>query len=93
MIDVLYTVLEFIFNLGLIVVMAFFAYMSSHLVSEKKAGKTIPLPWEKKHEKQTVDSVGSQTNGTKRKRKNANASAKGIVFNKSKVKYFDGDNT
>jgi hypothetical protein len=27
--------------------MAFFAYMSSHLVSEKKAGKTIPLPWEK----------------------------------------------
>ena len=27
--------------------MAFFAYMSSHLVSEKKAGHTIPLPWEK----------------------------------------------
>ena len=25
-----------------------FAYMSSHLVSEKKAGHTIPLPWEKK---------------------------------------------
>ena len=24
-----------------------FAYMSSHLVSEKKAGKNIPLPWEK----------------------------------------------
>ena len=25
----------------------FFAYMSSHLVSEKKARHTIPLPWEK----------------------------------------------
>ena len=24
-----------------------FAYMSSHLESEKKAGKNIPLPWEK----------------------------------------------
>ena len=24
-----------------------FAYMSSHLVSETKAGKNIPLPWEK----------------------------------------------
>ena len=27
---------------------AFFAYMSSHLVAEKKAGHTIPLPWENK---------------------------------------------
>jgi len=28
--------------------MGFFAYMSSHLVAEKKAGKKLPLPWEKK---------------------------------------------
>lgn len=27
--------------------MAYFAYMSSHLVSEQKKGKRIPLPWEK----------------------------------------------
>ncbi len=38
------------FLLGIVLTIAafFFAYMSSHLVSEKKAGKTIPLPWEKK---------------------------------------------
>lgn len=30
------------------VAMGFFAYMSSHLVSEQKAGKKLPLPWEKK---------------------------------------------
>lgn len=40
-------VLEFIMLLLILTAMAFFAYMSSHLVSEKKAGKTIPLPWEK----------------------------------------------
>lgn len=27
--------------------MALFAYMSSHLVSERKAGKQLPLFWEK----------------------------------------------
>ena len=31
----------------LIIGTAYFAYMSSHLVSEKKKGKRIPLPWEK----------------------------------------------
>lgn len=40
-------VLNFIIGVVLVVVGFFFAYMSSHLVSEKKAGKTIPLPWEK----------------------------------------------
>jgi Tfp pilus assembly protein PilO len=30
----------FIFGAG------WFAYMSSHLVSEKKAGRQLPLPWE-----------------------------------------------
>jgi len=39
-------VINFILGAVLIVVMFFFAYMSSHLVSEKKAGKTIPLFWE-----------------------------------------------
>ena len=28
-------------------VMLFVAYMSSHMISEKKAGKTLPLPWER----------------------------------------------
>lgn len=27
--------------------MTFFVYMSSHMISERKTGKTIPLPWEK----------------------------------------------
>jgi len=28
-----------------------FAYMTSHIIAERKAGKTIPLPWEKKSDK------------------------------------------
>ena len=33
----------------LIVIFAgLFAYMSSHIIAERKAGKFIPLPWEKK---------------------------------------------
>jgi len=40
-------VLNFIIGVVLVIAGFFFAYMSSHLVSEKKAGKTIPLPWEK----------------------------------------------
>jgi len=31
----------------LLVGMAYVAFMSSHLVSEQKKGKRIPLPWEK----------------------------------------------
>jgi len=85
--------INFILGVVLVVGMFFFAYMSSHLVSEKKAGHTIPLPWEKGNAKQTDDSNGSQTDGAKRKKQNANASAEGLVFDKSKVKYFDGDNT
>ena len=39
--------LEYIIG-GLFVLGAgFFAYMSSHLVSEKKAGRQLPLPWER----------------------------------------------
>ena len=93
MAEAFYTVLEFAFTLGVIAVMAFFAYMSSHLVSEKKAGHTIPLPWEKKYARKTDDSSGSQTNGSKRKRKNASTFAKGFIFEKNKVEYRDGDNT
>lgn len=42
--------IEFLTYLGLgvfCIVGLFIAYMSSHLVSEKHAGKTLPLPWEK----------------------------------------------
>ena len=35
-------------GLFILIVMGFFAYMSAHLVSERKAGKRIPLFWEKK---------------------------------------------
>lgn len=93
MIEILYDILEFVMNTLIILVMLFFAYMSSHLVSEKKAGHTIPLPWEKGNAKQSNDSNGSQINGTKRTKQNANASAEGLVFDKNKVEYRDGDNT
>lgn len=43
-------VLNYILGIVLCIGAFFFAYMSSHMVSEKKAGKQIPLPWEKKHE-------------------------------------------
>ena len=43
MIDVINFIIGLVLTLGAF----FFAYMSSHLVSEKKAGKQIPLPWEK----------------------------------------------
>ena len=86
-------VINFILGVVLIVVMFFFAYMSSHLVSEKKAGHTIPLPWEKRNAIQTDDSNGSQINDAKRTKQNANASAKTGVFDKNQVKYRDGDNT
>jgi len=36
-----------LFAIGITIFMAFFAYMSCHIVSEKKARKTLPLPWEK----------------------------------------------
>ena len=50
----------------LVILAAFFAYMSSHCAEEQKQGRRIALPWER----------------IKRK-----------VFNKSDVKYRDGDNT
>jgi hypothetical protein len=50
----------------LVILAAFFAYMSSHCAEEQRRGKRIPLPWER----------------IKRK-----------IFDKSDVKYRDGDNT
>lgn len=54
--------MEYIF----IIIAGYFAFMSSHIVSEQKAGKHIPLPWEKESNQ---------------------------IFDKSKIKYTDGDNT
>ena len=57
-------VINFILGVVLVVVAFFFAYMSSHMVSEKKAGHTIPLPWEKNYEEQDINGQRSQTDGT-----------------------------
>lgn len=47
---------EFILGSIVCIVAFFFAYMSSHLVSEKKAGHRIPLPWESKDKSYGVSS-------------------------------------
>lgn len=57
-------VINFILGVVLLIGAFFFAYMSSHLVSEKKAGHTIPLPWEKKHKSFGV-STGEQNSKNK----------------------------
>jgi len=44
-------VLENILGISLLIVMGLAAYMSSHIISERKAGKQLPLPWEKKPKK------------------------------------------
>jgi len=44
MIEVLNTLIGIMFVIG----SGFFAYMTSHIIAERKAGKQIPLPWEKK---------------------------------------------
>lgn len=43
--------METFFGLVFCIIGLWFAYMSSHLVEEKKRGHSIPLPWEKKNEK------------------------------------------
>ena len=40
--------IENIFAFVLVLLAGLFAYMSSHIIAERKAGKHIPLPWEKK---------------------------------------------
>ena len=42
--------LEVVLGIGLLIVVGGFAYMSAHMVEEKKQGKRIPLPWEKEKE-------------------------------------------
>ena len=63
----MYEILETLFQIIILCVGVFFVYMSSHMVEEKKRGKTIPLPWESNY--------------------------KFKCFDKSNVKYRDGDNT
>ena len=41
-------ILESIMGIALLVVGGYLAFMSSHINSEMKAGKNIPLPWERK---------------------------------------------
>lgn len=38
--------MEMIIGLILTILAGFFAYMSSHIISEKKAGRHLALPWE-----------------------------------------------
>ena len=45
----MYEILNVIFSVFIVVVMAFFAFMSNHMVQEKKERRTIPLPWESKN--------------------------------------------
>lgn len=62
--------LEFIFMVFgwlFIGLMFLCTYISCHIVEERRAGKYIPLPWEKK--------------------------TTPPLFDKSKIKYRDGDNT
>tara|TARA_B100000900_G_scaffold157627_1_gene133948 strand:+ start:303 stop:425 length:123 start_codon:yes stop_codon:yes gene_type:complete len=39
--------MEILVGILVVSVAGFFAYMSTHMVEEKKQGKRIPLPWEK----------------------------------------------
>ena len=43
--------LEQVIGVFLLIIMAFFVYTSSHLISERKAGKQLPMFWEKKPKK------------------------------------------
>lgn len=51
----MYEILENLFMGCLLVGMFFFAYMSAHMVEERKRGKTIPLPWEKNYKFKCFD--------------------------------------
>lgn len=68
----MYEVLETLFVIGIMFIMFIFAYMSNHVVEEKRQKKYLPLAWEE----------GGFLNKTFHK-----------VFDKSEVKYTDGDNT
>ena len=49
-------------------IMALFAYMSAHLVSERKAGKQIPMFWEKKEKKMGYGKKSSKKPAKKTKK-------------------------
>ena len=68
----MYEVLETLFVIGIMFIMFIFAYMSNHVVEEKRQKTYLPLAWEE----------GGFLNKTFHK-----------VFDKSEVKYTDGDNT
>ena len=39
--------MEILVGILIVSIAGFFAFMSAHLVEEKKQGKRLPLPWEK----------------------------------------------
>ena len=43
--------LEPLIGVVLLIILGIVVYLSFHLISERKAGKTLPLPWEKKPKK------------------------------------------
>lgn len=43
--------LERLIGAVILIIMSIVVYLSSHLISERRAGKTLPLPWEKKPKK------------------------------------------
>lgn len=47
MLDIIGTIIFFI-------IMAYFAYMSAHIVSEQKKGRRIDLPWESEETKESI---------------------------------------
>ena len=51
--------IENIFAFVLVLLAGLFAYMSSHIVAEKKKGETIPLPWEKNRLNKTSPDMGT----------------------------------
>lgn len=50
MLDIIGTIIFFI-------IMAYFAYMSAHIVSEQKKGKQIDLPWESEETKESIKNL------------------------------------
>lgn len=47
-------ILEYIGGIIFFIVLAWFAYMSAHIVSEQKKGKQIDLPWESEETKESI---------------------------------------
>jgi len=48
--------ISYIIGIILVIASFLFAYVSSHIISERKAGHTIPLPWENKDKSYGVSS-------------------------------------